>query len=347
MSNFVVLDTLPYTGSESMDHIYNFEYIKEVKDNGFDFTMPEKTLGLINRISRMVGAPSYIKTPIFRRGNRSRNSYNKHMDKNNYYGGNKQRKHRNPKPLTDDEWNSIRTFEETKLKKIREGIELDISLITKHLNKLTDDTFELCYEEICDVLDRLVDIANNEDMLIVCKNIFEISSSNGFYSKIFAKLLANTIKKYEQMKNVFDENTKDFLSYFQEFEYANAEEDYDHFCNVNLRNEKRRAYAKCVANLVNEGIISTDMIIKNIAIMIHNFKQTIEEENKNFVSEQIIEIIYIMIDEPYESIKSHDDFEDFVKSDIIEISKMKRRNFKSLPSKCIFKAMELVDKMDT
>ena len=345
MSNIVVLDTFASTGSESMDHIYDFKYIQEIKENGFDFNMPEKTLGLINRISRMVGAPSYIKTPIFRRGNRSRNSYNKHMDKNNHYSGNKKRKNRNPKPLTDDEWNSIRTFEETKLRKIREGIEMDISLITKHLNKLTNDTFETCYEEICDILDRLVDIANNEDMLIVCKNIFEISSSNGFYSKIFAKLLANTINKYEQMKNVFNDNTKDFLSYFQEFEYANADEDYDHFCNVNLRNEKRRAYAKCVANLVNEGIISTDMIIKNIAIMIHNFKQTIEEENKNFVSEQIIEIIYIMVDEPYESIKSHEDFEDFVQKDIIEISKMKRRDFKSLPSKCIFKAMELVDKM--
>jgi len=54
-----------------------------------------------------------------------------------------------------------------------------------------------------------------------------------------------------------------------------------------------------------------------------------------------------MVDEPYESIKSHEDFEDFVQKDIVEISKMKRRNFKSLPSKCIFKAMELVDKMDT
>jgi hypothetical protein len=329
---------------ETSEYRYDIDFINSVKENGFEFTLPEKTLGLINRISRMVGAPSYIKTPIFHRNNRNRNNNHKHHNNNNNRNQ-RNRKRRNQKPMTDDEWNSIRTFEETKMKKIREGIEKDISLITNHLNKLTDDTFDMCYEECCDVLDRLVDVANNDDLLVVCKNIFEISSSNGFYSKVFARLLANMINKYELMKNVFNENTKDFLSYFQEFEYANAEEDYDHFCDVNLRNEKRRAYAKCVANLVNEGVISSDMIIKNISIMINNFTTTINESNKNFVAEQIIEIIYIMIDEPYEIIKTHEDFDDFIKNDIIQISQMKRKNYKSLPSKCIFRAMELADKL--
>ena len=322
--------------------IYGLDDITNIKDYGFQFTLPEKTLGLINRISRMVGAPSYIKTPIFHR--------NKHMTSNykskDLKRRNNNRKKKNPKPLDDEEWDSIRSFEETKMKKIREGIENDIALITKHLNKLTDDTFDMCYEEVCDVLDRLVEVANTEDMLVVCKNIFEISSSNGFYSKVFAKLLANTINKYEQMKTVFNENTKDFLKYFQEYEYANSDEDYDWFCEVNLRNEKRRAYAKCVANMVNEGIISVDIIIKNISIMIHNFKLTIDEENKNFVSEQIIEIIFIMVNESYDTIKDHEDFDSFVKEDVVEISKMKRKEYKSLPSKCIFRAMELVDKME-
>ena len=322
--------------------IYDLEYIKNVKEYGFQFTLPEKTLGLINRISRMVGAPSYIKTPIFHRNRHSNPNYkNKDFKKRN-----NNRKKRNPKPMDDDEWDSIRSFEETKMQKIREGIENDIALITKHMNKLTDDTFDMCYEEVCDVLDRLVEVANADDILVVCKNIFEISSSNGFYSKVFAKLLANTINKYEQMKKVFTENTKDFLKYFQEYEYANSEEDYDKFCDVNLRNEKRRAYAKCVANMVNEGIISVDIIIKNISIMIHNFKLTIDEENKNFVSEQIIEIIFIMVNESYDTIKDHEDFDSFVKEDVVEISKMKRKEYKSLPSKCIFRAMELVDKME-
>ena len=328
--------------SHSSNTIYDLDYIKNVKEYGFQFTLPEKTLGLINRISRMVGAPSYIKTPIFHRNRHSNPNY-KNKD---FKRRNNNRKKKNPKPMDDDEWDSIRSFEETKMQKIREGIENDIALITKHMNKLTDDTFDMCYEEVCDVLDRLVEVANADDILVVCKNIFEISSSNGFYSKVFAKLLANTINKYEQMKKVFTENTKDFLKYFQEYEYANSEEDYDKFCDVNLRNEKRRAYAKCVANMVNEGIISVDIIIKNISIMIHNFKLTIDEENKNFVSEQIIGIICIMVNESYDTIKEHEDFDSFVKEDVVEISKMKRKEYKSLPSKCIFRAMELVDKME-
>ena len=56
-------------------NIYDLDYIKNVKEYGFQFTLPEKTLGLINRISRMVGAPSYIKTPIFHRSKHSNPNY--------------------------------------------------------------------------------------------------------------------------------------------------------------------------------------------------------------------------------------------------------------------------------
>jgi hypothetical protein len=312
-----------------VNSIYNEEYIQNIKNEGFSYELPVKTLELINRISKMVGAPSYIKTPIFHKSK-----------KNNDY---KNKNKKNTKPLTDEEWDTLRTFEETKMKKIREGVEKDIALLTSHLNKLTNDTYEICYGEICEILDKLKTIANKDDMLIVCKNIFEISSSNKFYANIFAKLLANIINKYPIMKEIFNNNYNNFMSYFKEFEFIDPDEDYDGFCDLNLRNEKRRAYACCVAYLVNEKIISQQEIIKHISLLIEDFYKIIDEENKKYVSEQVIEIICIMIAVTYKNIVDEEDFEETILENINNIKTLKVRQHPSLTSKCIFKIMDLQD----
>lgn len=313
-----------------VNSIYNEEYIQNIKNEGFTYELPVKTLELINRISKMVGAASYIKTPIFHKSNKKNIDY-------------KNKKNKNIRPLTDEEWDTLRTFEETKMKKIREGVEKDIALLTSHLNKLTYDTYEICYGEICEILDKLKTIANKEDMLIVCKNIFEISSSNKFYANIFAKLLANIINKYPIMKEIFNNNYNNFISYFKEFEFIDPDEDYDGFCDLNLRNEKRRAYASCIAHLVNEKIISQQEIIKHILLLIEDFYKIIDEENKKYVSEQVIEIICIMILVTYKNIADEEDFEETILENINNIKKLKIREHPSLTSKCIFKIMDLQD----
>lgn len=328
--------------------IYDNVFVQNIIDAGFDYELPEKTLELINRISKMVGAPSYIKTPIFHKSklNRNNHKHNRNRNKNNYDNYNnkhKKQKHKKQKPLTDAEWDNIRSFEETKMQKIRDGIEKDIACITSQLNKLTDDTYELCYGEICDILDKLTDVASHEDMLSVCKNIFEISSSNKFYAHIFAKLLANIIRKYNVMKNVFYKNYNNFMDYFKEFEYIDPDEDYDGFCDLNLRNEKRRAYTSCVAHLVLEDIIPKEEIAKHISSLTEDFYKTIDENNKKYVSEQIIEIISIIMSITYKILKDEEYYNDIILGTVNNIVRLKRRDHPSLSSKCIFKMMDLKD----
>lgn len=341
------MEDTPQITKSIEEYIYDASFVEDIKEAGFNYVLPEKTLGLINRIARMVGAPSYIKTPIFHKNNKVRrnngNGNRNHKGKNNHKG--KHNKKKSPKPLTDDEWETLRTFEETKLRQISEGIEKDIALVTTQLNKLTNDTYDVCSEELCDIMDRLMKVAEKDDVLRVCNSIFKISSSNGFYSRVFAKILSKLINTYSMMKDVFYENYENFMSYFESFEYVNPDEDYDAFCELNRENERRRAYAKCVANLVCEGIISTDEIIKHIAMLVHKFKLTIDEEKRNYVAEQITEIIFAIVSECYDTIKTHDDFTEFVYNDIKQMSKMKRRDYTSLSSKCIFKMMDLIDIM--
>ena len=234
-----IMDEVPHFTKSIEEYMYDTSFVEDIKATGFNYTLPDKTLSIINRIARMVGAPSYIKTPIFHKNTKVRRNNGNHNQKGNNKHKGKHNKKKSPKPLTDDEWETLRTFEETKLRQIAEGIEKDIALVTTQLNKLTNDTFEVCSEELCDIMDRLMTVASKEDVLRVCNSIFTISSSNGFYSKVFAKILSQMINKYSMMKDVFYENYDNFMSYFESFEYVNPDEDYDAFCDLN-REDKRK-----------------------------------------------------------------------------------------------------------
>ena len=48
-----------------MTLVYNIEQINNIRDNGFIFELSDDSLDVINQISEIVGASSYVKTPIF------------------------------------------------------------------------------------------------------------------------------------------------------------------------------------------------------------------------------------------------------------------------------------------
>jgi hypothetical protein len=47
--------------------MYTLDKIKEVKAGGFDFSLPNSAKELIMNLSKLVGSPDYIKTPIFKK----------------------------------------------------------------------------------------------------------------------------------------------------------------------------------------------------------------------------------------------------------------------------------------
>ena len=71
-------------------YTYTIEDVNNIIENGFEYTLPEKTIKLIQTLSEKVGAPSYIKTPIFNKKNYNKRNKNKSEN------------------ISDDDWKSIR-----------------------------------------------------------------------------------------------------------------------------------------------------------------------------------------------------------------------------------------------
>ena len=113
-----------------MTTVYNISDFDTIKNDGFNYSMPDITLRLINKIANMVGSPNYIKTPVFKKkhtyipkkadGTQDVFHHTKQDSKQNHngkkHGKNRRRNKNKAKEITDEEWEIFRTFEKTTIK---------------------------------------------------------------------------------------------------------------------------------------------------------------------------------------------------------------------------------------
>ena len=83
----------------------------------------------------------------------------------------------------------------------------------------------------------------------IAKSIFEIASSNKFFSNVYADLYSILCTKYHNMQSLLEENYSQFLNQFDKIDYVSPEDDYDGFCKMNKQNDKRRALSTFYLNL--------------------------------------------------------------------------------------------------
>ena len=202
-----------------------------------------ETTEYIESLTQKVGAPSYSKTPVFNNKN-------------------KPRKKKRNQELSDTDWEAIRQFQTTDLVLGSTGLDKDIDEIRVILNKLTNDNINFVNEEIINKLDDIInDDCGDEDLKRVSDVIYDIVSSNIFYSVLYVDVYEKIISKYDKLHKIFDESYKTYLDIFNNIEVEDAEKDYDKFCEANKKNDLRRANSLFFVNLMKRNIISQEMIM--------------------------------------------------------------------------------------
>ena len=242
---------------------YTLQDFTNITFNSFDFALPDETIELINKLSSQVGSPTYIKTPLFQKRDI------KDINMLNF----KKKKLGNGKNVEED-WETLRSFQTTKLEQ-KVGVDVQIDLIRSYLNKMTDRNFVELKNKITELLDKLIeDGIEQEDIMKIGENIFEIASNNRFYSKLYADLYTELIQKYDVMKILFENSLNTYMELFLTIEYVEATEDYDKFCKINKVNESRKSISNFFVNLMLNSIISEEVINNLIVLLfkqIHNF----------------------------------------------------------------------------
>lgn len=310
---------------------YSLDDFYQILNNSVVDELPEETISIINSLTSEVGAPEYIKTPQF---------INKTIMQSNSI----RRKKKNFQ-TNDEEWDSIRSFQTTEIKK-GQGIEANLFTLRKYLNMITLNTYDKLKGEI---IKEISDVKFNKtpnDLLFLSSEVFKIMSGNILYSDIYSKMYRDLIQEFDIFKEVLMEKLSQFEEQFSNIKYFEPDEDYDSFCENNKKNETLRALSSFYVNLMKENIIDKEYIEKAIFKLFEILNSMINLNTKKNELDELAELLYIIITNSYETIKEQDpDIAKNIYDNVDNITKLKVKDYTGLTNKCIFKHMDILDEI--
>ncbi len=318
---------------------YSLQDFNDVITNGFNFDLSSDILKIISGLAQQVGSPDYVKTPVFlKKHNPMKVDPASNIESFKKKRGGGGRYANEP----DVNWEATRTFQPTKLED-KIGIAAKIDTIRSFLNKMTDKNYIDIRNKVIDVIDTIA--SENEDMSLVSITIFEIASTNRFFSKIYADLYSDLMTKYDVMRTIFEDSLSKFIGLFNNIEYVDSIADYDRFCKINKDNEKRKALSAFFVNLMINKIISKEEIVGITRNLLNQICTYIVVDNKKNEVDELTENVAILYDRDLYDGVAYELIDGLsINETIVKLSKCKLKDYKSLTNKSIFKFMDLVDK---
>ena len=329
---------------------YNLRQISDISNSGFHFEIPEDTFEIINYLCGQVGS-SCITSNIFTKSTDVMSGIENTNDFTSSSNMKNKKKRNKAMEVSSEEWESIRTFQTTKIEQ-KTGIEGDINEIRLFLNKMTDKTFLDMREKIIEKINSAcASSSDKDDSVKMGSMLYEMCSTNKFYSKIFADLFAELASMYSWLNNIFKERFKNIMEQYNNIQYIDSDKDYDVFCEMNKKNEKRRAITTFYLNLALNNFIKKEDIVSTLRDILTSIMNMINIPDKKNEVDELTEIVAILFNkEMIDDVDDDaDDSEDYYVLDqsildtVSNLAQRKAKDYPSLSNKAIFKYMDLVE----
>jgi hypothetical protein len=222
-------------------------------------------------------------------------------------------------------WDRMKTIKPTP-KIIYEGIEKDISDIRIFLNKISDKNYETIKNSIEELISRVLELQEElsdiEDGEENCRTanitkistmLFNISSTNIFYSALYAKLYKDLIYKFAILETDKTNIIVQYLQTIDTISYIDPNNNYELFCDNNKMNDRRKAMTTFIVNLMRNEILSKCEVLDTILFLLSKIELFTQDANRKNELEEITENIYIYISLLLSGDKDRVDFFNFNK----------------------------------
>ena len=265
-----------------------------------------------------------------------------------------------PSNSSDDlSWENVRNFKTTKLEK-KEGIDKKINDIRICLNKISAKNYDTQKETIFNhIQDCLKDADEDEDessesvrkeaLQKVATAIFDIASTNKFFSEIYAKLYKSLVEISPVFHEILDSFVAHFMDSLQEIKYVDPNIDYDAFCAYNKQNDKRKASAIFMIHMMKVDILAISQVVPILSNLVAKIEENMETTNRLNEVEEMTEIVFLFLQEGF-TFLFHATSErieiDSIFAKIRTFATYKIKDKPSLSSRVIFKYMDLVGIMN-
>ena len=327
--------------------VYQISDFEAITWNGFECELPQQMMDLISRIADQVGAPSYVKTPVFPKREKPEEP-GQGQGQGQGAATARKKPRTTTSEITEDDWETIRSFQATELKK-RQGIDAHLDGIRSDLNKITDKTYDEVFAALCARIDELKDEPDATHLLTVGEAIFNTASSNHFFSAVYARLFRQLLHKYNAVfRTVFETNFDQFMTLFKTIEHADAKKDYTRFCEVNKTNDKRRAMSLFIINLMKQGVITTFKIVDIVQQLQLLIREHLRQSDRANEVEELTENLFIILKDAHQFLRlGHAEEWTVIVHEVEYNSQLKPKNAKypSVTNKTIFKHMDVLDEL--
>lgn len=306
---------------------YNIKQISDISV-GMQFEIPEDTFNTINYLCSQVGSTSIPSKTFI-----------KLLSASTAPTENKKKRNKCVESSAE-EWDNVRTtFQPTKIEQ-KTGIDGEINDLRLFLNKLSNKTFLDMREKILEKINEICERYTIEDKLKVGNMLYDICSTNQFYSTIFVELFVELAQKYEWVNSVFKSNYENIMDQYNDIQYIDSDKDYDGFCEMNKKNERRRSVTAFYVNLAINGFINKEKILQMLRDILNSVLDYIHIANKKNEVDELTEIVAILYNKNI--VDDSEETDDI--TDIIELlAQKKSKDCPSLSNKAIFKYMDLVE----
>jgi hypothetical protein len=245
---------------------------------------------------------------------------------------------------TEESWEQLRTFKATVVEKKTEGIEKTINEIRVFLNKMSKKNYDVIRDNMIQSIDNIYNTDESiESIRKVANYIFEIASTNKFFSEIYAELYKELTQRYVVFQNILSEFISTFTDTLKDIQYVDQNIDYDKFCANNKINDSRKATSVFIVNLVKNGVLEEIVLLSAVSKMMGLVLEYIDLPDKICQVEEITENIFLIITESLSILKNAEGTH--ILENVGVISKMKPKEKTSLSSRAVFKYMDILDKL--
>lgn len=317
-----------------MTTIYTHADIKMIKsNNNYNTSLPIAVFNLIKQLDNMIIPP--LSEPSTTTDKPRKDHKTKPNNNNNNNNMAKQ-----TTGVGSDDWISIKKIKPSKIE-VKVGIEKDINDIRISLNKISTKNYESQKETILSFIIKMFNEETLEEaekhLQPIAQFIFDIASSNKFYSELYADLYQSLTIKYSVFETILHDFVSTYKTLIQKNVYVDPSVNYDAFCDYTKKNENRRATTSFLVMLMNRDVITTKIIVEIVIHFQELLIQYIDEENRTNEVDELTEILFLFITLGKSKLCECPEYNNYIYPNLVKASQLKAKNHKSLSSRTVFK----------
>lgn len=251
--------------------------------------------------------------------------------------------HSRPKKREED-WEAVRAFKATKIEQ-KVGIEKTVNDVRIALNKMSTSNYEKQKDAVLELVGAYFsseETVNAADTERISKAIFDIASTNKFYSEIYAKLYVELAQLHAVFRDLLAGFVENFSQNVGALMYVDPDVDYDGYCLYTKSCDNRKATTTFIVNCLKRGLVSPDKVFAIIRENLVCIDTWVLEEGKTKEVEEIVENLFIVLTLAKNELKAAGEWTPVVDK-VKVLAKTKGKSQVSWSNRAAFKMMDLAE----